>query len=72
MIDGYTAFLVKFKEVYPETYLKVIEFPESVIIGWINEIRQDRDMITMHAPEKVKNYFELKTKISSIILNTKI
>ena len=72
MNDGYTAFLIKFKEIYPETYLKMIEFPEPIIIGWINEIHQDRDMITMQAPEKVKQYFELKMHISGIILRTKV
>ena len=72
MIDGYAAFLIKFKEIYPETYLKVIEFPDAMVIGWINEIRQDKDMITMQAPEKVKQYFEMKMHISGIILRTKI
>jgi len=58
MIDGYTAFLAKFAELYPELYIKVIEFPDAVIAGWINSIREDRDFITFRKPEKVKNYFE--------------
>jgi hypothetical protein len=72
MINGYTAFLMKIEKVYPELYLKIIEFPDAIVIGWMNEISTDRDMITMKCPEKVKNYFDMKIKISHIILNTRI
>ena len=71
MTDGYTAFLVRLKDVYPETYLKIIEFPDPVVIGWINEIANIRDMITLQSPEKVKGFFDVKIAVSGVILNTK-
>ncbi len=68
MTDAYTAFLIRLKEVYPETYLKIIEFPDPVVIGWINEIANVREMITMQSPEKVKGYFDMKVAVSGVIL----
>lgn len=69
MENGYTTFLINFKEFYPETYLKVIEFPDEVVIGWINEISKNRNMITLKEPENVKYFFEMKISVSRIILN---
>jgi hypothetical protein len=70
MIDySYTVFLDKFKEHYPETYIKVIEFPDAVIIGWINGIQDNMDMIQLKDIDKVKEYFEFKVKMFSNILH---
>lgn len=71
MIDGYSAYLLKLKEIYPETYLKIIEFPDAVVIGWINEIVGDQDMMKFKHPEAVKKYFDMKVLISGVMLNTK-
>lgn len=72
MTDGYKAFLIKLSDIYPETYLKIVEFPDHIIVGWINEISQVKEMITLQNPEQVKNYFDMKVRVSSIILNSSI
>lgn len=71
MLDGYSAFLTKFKDYYPEIYLKLLEFPDPIVIGWINELRDDRKMINLTEPEKVKEYFDMKIAVSKIVLTTK-
>ena len=58
MIDGYTAFLTRFGELYPETYIKIIEFPHEIIIGWINTIKDDRKILTLEDHERAKTYFD--------------
>lgn len=68
MLDGYSAFLTNLKNIYPDLYLKIISFPDPVIIGWINEISENKSMIMLEDSKKVKDYFEMKIKISSIIL----
>ena len=68
MLDGYSAFLTNLKNIYPDLYLKIISFPDPVIIGWINEISENKSMILLEDSKKVKDYFEMKIKISSIIL----
>jgi hypothetical protein len=60
MIDGHTTFLNNFKKHYPETYLKIIEYPDYIVIGWINEIQDIKDMITLKDVDGVKKYFEYK------------
>ena len=68
MLDGYSAFLTNLKNIYPDLYLKIISFPDPIIIGWINEISENKSMILLEDSKKVKDYFEMKIKISSIIL----
>lgn len=68
MLDGYSAFLTHLKNIYPDLYLKIISFPDPIIIGWINEISENKSMILLEDSKKVKDYFEMKIKISSIIL----
>lgn len=68
MLDGYSAFLTNLKNIYPDLYLKIISFPDPIIIGWINEISENKSMIMLEDSKKVKDYFEMKIKISSIIL----
>lgn len=68
MLDGYSAFLTNLKNIYPDLYLKIISFPDPIIIGWINEISENRSMIMLEDSKKVKDYFEMKIKISNIIL----
>ena len=68
MLDGYSAFLTNLKNIYPDLYLKIISFPDPVIIGWINEISENKSMIMLEDSKKVKDYFEMKIKISNIIL----
>lgn len=68
MLDGYSAFLTNLKNIYPDLYLKIISFPDPIIIGWINEISENKSMIMLDDSKKVKDYFEMKIKISSIIL----
>ena len=68
MLDGYSAFLTNLKNIYPDLYLKIISFPDPVIIGWINEISENKSMILLEDSKKVKDYFEMKIKISNIIL----
>lgn len=70
MIDGYTSFLIKFKEIYPETYLEIIEFPDATVVGWINEISNYKDMITLQHHKKVKDYFKMKIAVSKIMLES--
>lgn len=68
MLDGYSAFLTNLKNIYPDLYLKIISFPDPIIIGWINEISENKSMIMLEDSKKVKDYFEMKIKISNIIL----
>lgn len=68
MLDGYSAFLTNLKNIYPDLYLKIISFPDPIIIGWINEISENKSMILLEDSKKVKDYFEMKIKISNIIL----
>ena len=68
MLDGYSAFLTNLKNIYPDLYLKIISFPDPIIIGWINEISENKSMIMFEDSKKVKDYFEMKIKISNIIL----
>ncbi len=68
MLDGYSAFLTNLKNIYPDLYLKIISFPDPIIIGWINEISENKSMILLEDSKQVKDYFEMKIKISSIIL----
>lgn len=58
MIDGYTLFLNKFGKIYPETYIKIIEFPDEIITGWINGIRENRKMLSLEDHTRVKAYFD--------------
>lgn len=68
MLDGYSAFLTNLKNIYPDLYLKIISFPDPIIIGWINEISENKSMILLEDSKQVKDYFEMKIKISNIIL----
>lgn len=68
MLDGYSSFLTNLKNIYPDLYLKIISFPDPIIIGWINEISENKSMILLEDSKKVKDYFEMKIKISNIIL----
>lgn len=68
MLDGYSAFLTNLKNIYPDLYLKIISFPDPIIIGWINEISENKSMIMLEDSKKVKDYFEMKIKIANIIL----
>lgn len=71
MINSHSIFLNKFKEYYPEIYLKVIEFPDPFVVGWINEISQYKEMITLENPQKVKEYFEMKVAMYNGFLQKK-
>lgn len=68
MLDGYSAFLTNLKNIYPDLYLKIISFPDPIIIGWINEISENKSMILLEDSKQIKDYFEMKIKISNIIL----
>ncbi len=65
MLDGYSAFLTNLKNIYPDLYLKIISFPDPIIIGWINEISENKSMILLEDSKQVKDYFEMKIKISN-------
>jgi hypothetical protein len=65
MIDGYSLFLLKFKEIYPETYIKIMDFPDSVVIGWINEIHNNKRMITLVDHQKVNDFFKVKITMNN-------
>jgi len=58
MIDGYTLFLNKFGKIYPEIYIKIVEFPDEIIIGWINTFKDDKKMMTLERHDLVKDYFD--------------
>lgn len=64
----YQAFLKNFKEQYPEIYMKIVMYPDEIVVGWINELAHRKEYMNMEKKEEVAEYFKTKIALMKIIL----
>lgn len=55
-MNPYNQYISKIKDLYPDIYLKLIDYPEETMLGMINEMHTNR--INLEDEEKCKDFFD--------------